>query len=462
MPDQEHPDAGTMASLRSSFSSSDRAIARRLIRPLQSFLDAEASGAILLLVAAVLALVWINSPVGDTYERFWATEASLDIGGFHLTETLQLWVNDGLMTLFFFVVGLEIKREVTTGELRDARSVAMPAIAALGGMLVPVAIYAVMNAGGAGSRGWGIPAATDIAFAVGVLTIAAKSAPRSVRPFLLTLAIVDDIGAILLIAIFYSKGISLNALALAGGLIILMVVADRLHIRAMPVYVVLGIAVWIATFESGIHPTIAGVVLGLLAPARPFQPSAGVSGEAQRVADLTDDDPDDPDDNAPAWLYLSRISREAVSPLARAESVLHPWTSFVIVPIFALANAGIELSRDVISAGLTSAVTLGVALGLVVGKTVGISVASWVAVRTKLGRLPAGATWGHIVGVAALGGIGFTVSLFIAELAFRGDQEQLDAAKLGILFASVLAGVIGYLILRVAGPAGSEEPPEDQ
>jgi NhaA family Na+:H+ antiporter len=423
------------------------------VQPLQSFLEAESSSAVLLLGAATIALVWANSPFRESYQDLWETVVTIRVGGWELSEDLRHWVNDGLMALFFLVVGLEIKRELLTGELRDRRAAALPALAALGGMVVPAAIYAALNAGGPGSSGWGIPMATDIAFALGVLTLAARHAPPSLKPFLLTLAIVDDIGAICVIAIFYSEGVAVMPLLIGAGMAVLMVALQRFDVRSTIVYLVLGIGIWVAFYESGVHPTLAGVLLGLLTPAVPFQRPGAVSEEAIRVAETTVDDPEPPDADAPQWLRLAGLSREAVSPLARVESALHPWTSFLVVPLFALANAGIELSADSLRAATTSRITLGVLMGLVVGKVIGITAASVIAVRSGVGRLPTGCGWRHVIGMSAVAGIGFTVSLFITDLAFVDAALQAEA-KIGILVASVVAGAVGLGILRTgAGDA---------
>lgn len=442
-----YDDTSGFEGLRSPWSRSGRPLPRRVLQPLQSFLAEETAGALLLLAAAIVALVWVNSPWGDTYTRFWQQELSFRFADFEISEDLRHWVNDGLMTLFFLVVGLEIKRELTTGELRDPRAAALPAIAALGGMVVPAAIYVALNAGGEGSSGWGIPMATDIAFALGVLTLAARSAPASLKPFLLTLAIVDDIGAIIVIAVFYSDGVSWTALGVAVGLMIVIVALQRIHVRATAVYVLLGIGVWLAVFESGVHPTIAGVALGLLTPSVPFQRPKAVSEEAHRTADETVDDPDPPDADAQYWLRLASLSREAVSPLARVEEALHPWTSSAVVPIFALANAGVVFTTEAMRSAVTSPVAIGVFLGLVVGKTLGISLASLLAVRSGVGRMPTGAGVRHLVGTAAVAGIGFTVSLFVTELAFA-DPATADVAKIGIFAASIAAGALGFWVLR--------------
>jgi NhaA family Na+:H+ antiporter len=297
--------------------------------------------------------------------------------------------------------------------------------------------------------------ATDIAFAIGVLTLAARVAPPTLKPFLLTLAIIDDIGAILVIAVFYSTGVSVTALAVASLLIVVIVVIQRIHVRAAAVYVVLGVGVWLAFLESGVHPTIAGVILGLLTPSVPFQRPRAVSDEAHRTADRTLDDPEPPDADAAQWLHLADLSREAVSPLSRVEHRLHPWASFVVIPVFALANAGVRLSGGAVRDALTSRVTLGIVVGLVVGKLVGIGGAGAIAVRLGVGRLPAGVGWRELAGTAAVAGIGFTVSLFIAELAFA-DAGLIDLARIGVLAASVVAGVAGSLMFRVRRPAGPQ------
>lgn len=452
----EEAEAFAESRIHAPWSRSERPVPRRIVRPLQSFLSTESAGGILLLAAALVALIWANSPWSDTYERTWHTVLTLRLGDLKISEDVRHWVNDGLMTLFFFVVGLEIKRELATGELRRPRAAALPAVAALGGMVVPAAIYAALNAGGVGSRGWGIPMATDIAFAVGVLTIAARQAPPSLKPFLLTLAIVDDIGAIIVIAIFYTQDISLLALGLAIALVAVVVALQRIAVRAISVYMLLGIGIWFAMYFSGVHPIIAGIVLGAITPTVAFQRPRAVSEEARRVADETVDDPEPPDADADSWLRLADLSREAVPPLARAEAAMHPWTSFLIVPVFALANAGVPLSGESLREATTSAVTLGVVLGLVLGKTVGITLASWIGVRTGLALLPADLSWRHVLGGAAVAGIGFTVSLFITDLAFV-NERNVESAKVGIVAASVLAGVIGYLILafgRAPDPAG--------
>jgi NhaA family Na+:H+ antiporter len=357
-------------------------------------------------------------------------------------------VNDGLMTLFFLVVGIEIKRELTTGELRDRRAAALPAIAAVGGMLVPAVLFLLAVGGGEAQRGWGIPMATDIALALGALALAARHAPASLKPILLTLAIVDDIGAILVIAIFYSEGGSGTALLTAVALLGFIVVLQQVHVRATFVYVAVGAAVWYFTYRAGIHPTIAGVALGLLTPGVPFQRPAAVSEEARRTAEETTDDPEPVDADAGSWLRLAWLSREAVSPLARVEHALLPWSSFVVVPIFALANAGVRLSGAAFGDAVTGRLGLAIVIGLVVGKPLGIWLAGRGAAASGVGRLPEDVGWTDFLGMGATAGIGFTVALFIAELAFPESPELLAEAKVAILLASAIAGVVGYLVLR--------------
>jgi len=424
---------------KKSFLSSDRAIARLIARPLRTFLHTEAAGGIVLLAATVVALVLANSPFADVFEGFWRTELRIAVGAFELTEDLRHFVNDALMTLFFFVVGLEIKREIVLGELNDRRKAALPAVAALGGMVVPASLYLLFNAGGAGAAGWGIPMATDIAFAVGVLALLGSRAPSGLKVFLLSLAIVDDIGAILVIALFYSDGFQLGWLLVAAGLLVLVVCLRALKTSWTPIYVLVGAAVWFATFESGIHATIAGVALGLLTPARPSDPRG--FRDVYRDTGLLSNQPD-----AESLRAVSLQASEVVSVAERLEYLLHPWTSYVVIPLFALANAGVRLSLGTLGDAIGSSVVLGIASGLVVGKIVGISGAAWLAVRLNLGRLPEGVSWRVLVGGAAVAGIGFTVSLFIAGLAFD-DPQLISEAKIGVLLFSVIAGTIGAVLL---------------
>ena len=426
---------------------SDRFLARSIARPVNRFLHIEASGGVLLAAAAVIALIWANSPWSESYHDLWHTELTVDLGGRALTEDLRHWINDGLMTLFFFVIGLEIKDELTNGQLTSAREAAVPAAGALGGMVVPAALFAVINLGGDGIDGWGIPMATDVAFAIGVLALLGSRVPAQLKVLLLGLAIVDDVGAIIVIAAFYSDGLDARWLALAGAGLALTAVLRTVRVRYLPVYVVLGTGIWLATFESGVHATIAGVALGLLAPAKAFLPEV----DADRIADelsadrhVTGQDVRD----------ISFRLRESIPVTERLQELLHPWTSYVIVPLFALANAGVVVSSDSLETAASSSITIGIVVGLVLGKLVGVAGAIAIATKLGIGRLPAGVTMRHIVGMAGIAGIGFTVSIFIAGLAYS-DAAATDEAKIGVLVASVIAAIVGSLIL-LRGRTASE------
>ena len=417
---------------------------RSLAKPIREFLHTESSGGLVLLFAAAVALVWANSPLSASYHSIWQTELSVDFGGVVRSLDLRHLVNDGLMALFFFVVGLEIKRELVTGELRTWQRAALPAFAAVGGMVVPALVYLVFNSGQPGARGWGVPMATDIAFAVGVLALLGPRAPANLKIFLLTLAIVDDIGAILVIALAYSTDVSLVALAGAGGVLAGMGLLRYLRVDWMPGFFILGTVVWLAVYESGVHATIAGVVLGLLAPARPVAATAMVR---QWATDLRDEP------TVEELHAMTTVAKASVSVAERLQHSLHPVTSFAIIPLFALANAGVTIEASSLRAPGAKQVVIGVVLGLVVGKIVGISFFSWAAVRLGLGRMPEGIGGRQLLGAAAVAGIGFTVSLFIAGLAFETPALEA-AAKIGILAASGLASGAGYLVLR-AGKQGS-------
>jgi NhaA family Na+:H+ antiporter len=374
-------------------------------RGLPRLLHAEFAGGVALLLATGVALVWANSGWRDGYRAVWQSGFRLQIGDVGFDGDLRHLVNEGLMALFFFVVGLEIKRELVTGQLRAWRTAALPAIAALGGMVVPAAVYLAVNAGGAGARGWGVPMATDIAFAVGVVSLLGRRVPSSLKLFLLTLAVVDDLGAIVVIAVFYARGISFAALVVAVLLLAVMGGLRAAGVAWLPVSVLLGVGVWLAVYESGVHATIAGAVLGLLAP---------------------------------------------VAVAERLEDRLQLVTGFVVIPLFALANAGVVLSADALDGPGRIRIALGVGLGLVVGKLVGVSGATWLAVRLGVGTLPEGVGWGQMIGIAAMAGIGFTVSLFVAGLAFNNPGAE-DAAKIGVLAASVGASALGVAVLLATG-----------
>ncbi len=413
----------------------------------------------MLLVAAAVALLWANAPQGDSYRDFWGARITLDLNIITLDEPLVRWVNDGLMAVFFFVVGLEIKRELLRGELAGARRAALPVAAALGGMIVPAAIYAAFNAGRDGAHGWGIPMATDIAFAVGVLVLLGGRIPLSLKVFLLALAIVDDLGAIAVIAVFYTDDLSLGWLAAAAGIFALVFVLGRLRVRALWVYVAAGAAAWLAVHESGVHATIAGVILGLLTPvdahAEPGDlDSRAINLIADHHASHELHTRDGADESGAALRELETLARDSRPVLDRLEHTLHPWVSYAIIPIFALANAGVSLGGGALRDAASAPVSLGVAAGLMLGKPIGITLASLVAVRSGIATLPDGVRWPQIVGVSLVGGVGFTVSLFISDLAFA-DAALIDQAKIGILAGSTLMGVAGYLVLRRASVVGA-------
>ncbi len=417
------------------------------------FLAQEAASGVLLLVATAVALIWANSAWSDSYHHFWETEVDIAIGSWmpFLHDghglPLEIWVNDALMVLFFFVVGLEIKSELVVGDLRDPKIAALPAIGAIGGMVVPAALFAAINIGGEGIDGWGIPMATDIAFAVGVLALLGNSIPKKLKLFLLTLAIVDDIGAIMVIAIFYTSTIYFNWLIYALLGLVAVVAMQRMKIWYTPMYIIVGIFVWYATFRSGVHATIAGVALGMLTPARPLVGPR----RFESLEDLISGDTADPAGLRNANWKL----RESVSVCSRQLSLVSPWTSFFVIPIFALANAGVSLSGEAIREATTSAVSIGIVVGLVIGKPLGIYVFSVFATRSGAAVLPEGVTMRHVLGAGAVAGIGFTVALFINNLAFTDNDAIKDQATLGILFASLAASILGAVILRGAPPAKS-------
>jgi len=416
---------------------------------IQRFLHAEASGGIVLTIAALVAIVWANSTWGGAYDDLWAAKLTFDLNFVTVNEDLRHLVNDGAMTLFFFVVGLEIKRELLRGELASPQKAALPVAAALGGMIVPALLYAAFNAGGDGSAGWGIPMATDIAFAVGVLALAGPRVPTALKVFLLALAIVDDLGAIAVIAIFYTDSISTEAMLWAGLVAVGIVVARISSIRTILFYVVPGILFWLAVLQSGVHATIAGVILAMLTPAGPVRSREDYHADLRRLMDELEaaKATGDRDAQDAITTEIDYLTDDREPPLDRIERALHPWASFVVVPLFALANAGLDLSPDFAVDLLGSAVGLGIVVGLVVGKPLGIVLFAWIAVRVGLAELPPGARWWDIAAIGLLAGIGFTVALFIGSLAFD-SAETIDEAKAGIFVASIIAGVLGFAAVR--------------
>ena len=431
-------------------------VPHRIFRAARTFVGIEASSGIFLLLAAIVALIWANSPWDEQYFDLLHTEIGIDLDFIVVREDLQDWINGGLMTVFFFVMGLEIKRELVHGELSTPRRALLPAAAALGGMVVPALIFVAFNAGGVGADGWGIPMATDIAFALGVLSLLGRRIPFGVKIFLLAVAIADDIGAILVIALFYTSSLDFGALAVAGLLLLGIFAMNRRGVRTINLYIAAGACLWLAVHESGVHATLAGVVLGLLTPARYFYNPQNFVDTAEGLVQRFRHALDSHNEEAQGGILeqIEDLSQGTEPPLERLERALHPWVSFVIVPTFALANAGVVVSGDVVSDALASPVSQGVFLGLILGKVTGIFGFTWLAVRLGLCELPRGARWRHIFGVGLLGGIGFTVSLLVTDLAFT-EALLADEAKLGVLVASAAAGVAGFLYLWLT----NKQPP---
>lgn len=413
------------------------------------FLGTESGSAVLLVGAAVVALVWAN--LGAGYESFWHTGLAVSFGDAALDLDLRHWVNDGLMVLFFLSVGLEIARETTLGELRGFRALAAPAAAALGGLVVPALFFLALNAGGEAAGAWGIAISTDTAVMLGVLALLGPRCPDQLRVFLLALAIVDDIGAVLAIALFYTDEVDLLALFVAVVLLAGLLALRWVRFWRTPFYAVVGILCWVAVLRSGVHPSVVGVALGLLVNA--YAPRRTEMVEAVRIGKNFLLDP------TPERARTARaVAVAAVSPNERLQQAIQPWSSYVIVPLFVLANAGVVLSSETLSAAATSLLTWGIVLGLVVGKPIGVVVGTWVALRTGLGRVPDTLRWGQLLGGSALSGIGFTVALFVTELALT-DELLIAEAKIGILTGSVLAALSGWLVFRLAGERGGQCAP---
>lgn len=433
----------------------------RILSPFQRFTRTESSGGIVLLICTIVALLWANSPLSESYFQLWKQEVGVELLGAIHTLSLHEFINDGLMVIFFFLVGLEIKREVLIGELASLKKATLPLAAALGGMLVPAGIYVLLTFGGEGAHGWGVPMATDIAFALGILALMGPGVPIALRVFLAALAIADDLGAVLVIAFFYSEGIAWPSLLAAGAVLLVMAAANRLHIRQPIVYLALGIALWLAFLTSGVHATVAGVLAAMTIPTGTRIGSAAFLARVRWLVDEFEKEGVEGEEvlNNPRQHHLIQSLEDACEkaepPLQRIEHDLQLWVAFGIIPLFALANAGVLLGGNLISA-FENPVTIGVVLGLVIGKPLGITLFAWAAVKAGLARLPSGVSWTAIHGVSWLGGIGFTMSLFIGNLAF-GQSVLLDDVKIGVLTASLLAGIVGFVLLRRAGGiAGSQ------
>jgi NhaA family Na+:H+ antiporter len=407
------------------------ALATRVTRALETFLRTEASGGVVLLAATVIALLWANSPLAGLYHHVRETHLGFHVGGDTFTLSVEGWINDGLMAVFFFVVGLEIKREILVGELSSLRRATLPVAAAFGGAVLPALLYLALNHGGPHAAGWGVPIATDIAFAVGILTLLRSRTPEWLKSFLVALAIADDLIAVAVIALFYTSGISVGPLLAAAGILAAMVALNLAGAQRSAWFVVPAVAMWAAVLASGVHATVAGVAAAAVIPARPPSSRSGTRG------------PQDPE------------SEE--SPLTRLEHRVLPWTTYLVLPLFALVNAGVAIPASALARTLTSPLTLGVVAGLVLGKPVGIVAAAWLARAAGLARLPEGARWSELAGAACLGGVGFTMSIFIASLAFA-EGDTLDLARMGILLGSLISAVLGFGILRLT-TAGRRDTP---
>ena len=425
---------------------------KRIYTPFERFLRAQTTSGIILIIATIIAMILANSPLSEVYSHFFHQYAGLFLGEHMLKMSVHHWINDGLMAIFFFLIGLEIKREVLVGELSNIKAALLPIIAAIGGMVVPALIYMAFNYGSDGAHGWGIPMATDIAFAIAALMILGKHVPKSLVTFLVALAIVDDLGAILVIAIFYTDQLHLINLFYAFGVFGVMVLLNLFGVRKIIPYALLAVVMWYFMLLSGVHATIAGVVAALAIPMRPKKNIEGFRGNIKLLLDDFECKQTDAlhinEDQKSLLFKVEEHIDDALSPSTRLEHALNLPVALLILPLFALANAGISLELGGVAYAMTQPVTLGVIFGLVVGKGLGIFGISWLAVKLGFVRLPSGTTLSQLFGVSMLGGIGFTMSMFIAQLSFPGNEQLLYDAKVGIIFASVVAAVFGYVWLR--------------
>lgn len=419
-----------------------------ILNPLEDFLKRSTSQGIVLLGVTAIAVLLANSTLAEPYQQFLHTPIGFSIGSFELRESLLHWINDGLMTIFFLLIGLEIKREVLVGELSNTRSALLPIGAAIGGAVVPALIYIVVNAQNGNVHGWGIPMATDIAFTLGILALLGDRIPVGLKVFVTAAAIIDDLIAVLVIAFFYSSGINVGALAIGFGILAVLMAANLVGVRSLTVYLGLGTLVWFAFLQSGIHATIAGVLIALTIPARSRIDSADFWGQIRSLLRRFEENKSElaGEGEQAALIELEHVFEQAQAPLQRLEHSLHGLSAFVIMPIFAFANAGVVISLDKLTGDLLP-ISLGIIIALVIGKPLGIFSATWIMKRTGIASLPKQVEWSQMMGVACLGGIGFTMSLFVTSLAFT-EANAIDGAKVGILIASVVAGGIGYFVLR--------------
>lgn len=426
---------------------------KKIATPFEHFLHAQTTTGMVLMAMTVLALVLANSPLAEVYGHFFHTKIDFTVGTWALSHTIHHWINDGLMAIFFFIIGLEIKREVLVGELSNIKVAILPILAAIGGMILPALIYFGVNFGGDGAGGWGIPMATDIAFAISALVLLGKRVSTALVTFLVALAIVDDLGAVLVIAIFYTEQIQFLPLALAGGTFVLMILFNRFGIRAILPYFIVGLFMWFFMLESGVHATIAGVIAAMAIPSKPKRAPHDFANKTKALLNEYVSYPACDEyilhERQKAILHNIQDSIDSVqSPAAKLEHQLHLPIALVIIPLFALANAGIAIDFSSIGETIQTPVSFGIILGLILGKVLGIFGVSWLAIQYKIAVLPEGATMSQLFGVAFLGGIGFTMSIFVADLAFVGNDGLIFQAKVGILAASLFAGLFGYIWLR--------------
>lgn len=424
---------------------------RKILRPAIRFFQLEQASGLLLIAVAILAIVWANSPLASSYFSIWSSKVDFGFGDFKIEKDFLHWINDGLMAVFFFVVGLEIKRELLIGELSSVKNAVLPAVAALGGMIFPALIYFSMNSSGDAAHGWGIPMATDIAFAIGILSILGNRVPFALKIFLTAVAIIDDLGAVIVIAVFYSSNISLMMLGFAGAVLLILILLNYLQIKSPLVYILFGLVLWFLFLKSGVHATIAGVVLAFTIPTKTrmngkkfYDETSDALAEMQERGLVKDENKISVSVNEVLYT-IEENCEKATAPAHRLEHKLHPYVAFFIMPVFALANAGVSLGG--VSGGVINGVTLGIIGGLFIGKVLGVGLFSMAAVKLGFGALPTGSSIRQIIGVGFLAGIGFTMSLFIGSLAFS-TPELLDFAKIGIIAGSVLSGIVGYIILR--------------
>ncbi len=426
---------------------------KKVATPFEHFIHAQTTTGIILMFMTIVALILANSPLAESYAHFFHTKIDFDVGTWELSHTIHHWINDGLMAIFFFIIGLEIKREISVGELSNIKAATLPILAAIGGMVFPALIYLSINSGTAGVNGWGIPMATDIAFAISALVLLGKRVSPALVTFLVALAIVDDLGAVLVIALFYTEQIHTLPLILAGGSFLILVAFNRFGIHMILPYFIVGLFMWFFMLESGVHATIAGVIAALAIPSKPRRAPASFRQDAKILLDEYDSYPIDEKEgmNERQKAILLKIEdniREIGTPAARLEHDLHLPVALVVIPLFALANAGIAIDFSSIGTTIIEPVSMGIIAGLILGKVLGIFGVAWLAIKLKIATLPQGSSMSQIFGVAFLGGIGFTMSIFVADLAFIHSPELIFQAKVGILAASLFAGLFGFLWLR--------------